>query len=244
MTSADTGRPTVIGREVWQPPLKRPEEAEAVKVKVTPIMHAHTFDLHAHALDMHAHPLDMHAHTLDMHAHDAHRRVVFIQAVYERFKSKHSEVLARYRAEVLSKMSESEKSAMSSALGALGLGLNFETCHVYYLPSFSPVETNYDLCYVRHGKTEGNTEPRVFQGFCDYWENQLNATGKQQAVDAAAKMESTLEVFRPDLILCSPLGRAIETGEAFFKNHPEIPCRIAYGAREQQFGSWDNIQLR
>lgn len=133
---------------------------------------------------------------------------------------------------------------MRSKLNALGLEIDFDACHVQYMKSFTPLEVDYDLCYVRHGKTEGNTEPRIFQGFCDYWENQLNETGKKQAVEAADKMEATLSQFRPDLILCSPLGRAIETGEAFFKKHPEIPCRVAYGAREQQFGCWDNMQLR
>eukprot|EP01053_Blabericola_migrator_P008273 Blabericola_migrator_1__8272@NODE_4292_length_1238_cov_1413_175064_g2652_i0_p1_GENE_NODE_4292_length_1238_cov_1413_175064_g2652_i0NODE_4292_length_1238_cov_1413_175064_g2652_i0_p1_ORF_typecomplete_len316_score64_42His_Phos_1/PF00300_22/6_7e03His_Phos_1/PF00300_22/6_7e23DUF2228/PF10228_9/0_11DUF2228/PF10228_9/1_4e03Lipase_3/PF01764_25/0_18Hydrolase_4/PF12146_8/4e03Hydrolase_4/PF12146_8/0_29Chlorophyllase2/PF12740_7/0_2PGAP1/PF07819_13/3_9e03PGAP1/PF07819_13/0_39PAFAH_p_II/PF03403_13/0_26_NODE_429 len=167
-----------------------------------------------------------------------------VKAVYERFASKHDVQLQRFKTEYLNKMSQAEKDKMTEALRKLGLVLNFDTCHVSYAPEFQPIQLDYDLCYVRHGKTEGNTEPRIFQGFCDYWENQLNATGKQQATEAAAKMEKTLSEFRPDLILCSPLGRAIETGEAFFKNHPEIPCRVHYGAREQQFGCWDNVQLR
>lgn len=166
-----------------------------------------------------------------------------VKKIYERFASKHEVQLKKYKTEVLNKMSEEEKNKLKSDLNKYGLDIDSE-CHVHYLSTFKPLETDYDLCYVRHGKTEGNTEPRIFQGYCDYWENQLNETGKQQAVDAAKKMESTLQTFKPDLILCSPLGRAIETGEAFYKGHPEIPCRVAEEAREQQFGCWDNMQLR
>eukprot|EP01055_Gregarina_sp_Pseudo9_P001422 Gregarina_sp_Pseudo_9__1421@NODE_1950_length_1236_cov_740_530493_g1807_i0_p1_GENE_NODE_1950_length_1236_cov_740_530493_g1807_i0NODE_1950_length_1236_cov_740_530493_g1807_i0_p1_ORF_typecomplete_len362_score67_73His_Phos_1/PF00300_22/8_6e03His_Phos_1/PF00300_22/8_5e24Lipase_3/PF01764_25/0_17ArmDNAbind_4/PF14657_6/1_7e04ArmDNAbind_4/PF14657_6/0_21_NODE_1950_length_1236_cov_740_530493_g1807_i01311087 len=167
-----------------------------------------------------------------------------VKAVYEQFASKHNVQLKKFKEEVLNKMPQAEKDRMTQGLKSLGLILNFDTCHVSYAPDFAPIALDYDLCYVRHGKTEGNTEPRIFQGFCDYWENQLNETGKKQAQEAAAKMEAAFNDFRPDLILCSPLGRAIETGEAFYKNHPEIPCRVHYGAREQQFGCWDNMQLR
>lgn len=167
-----------------------------------------------------------------------------VKSVYERFASKHDVQLKKFKETVLDKMSEVEKNKLKQALAKYGLNLNLNTCHVSYMDSFKPIELDYDVCYVRHGKTEGNTEPRIFQGYCDYWENQLNEVGKQQAVDAAKKMEETLKTFKPDLILCSPLGRAIETGEAFYKNHPKIPCRIANEAREQQFGSWDNMQLR
>ena len=46
----------------------------------------------------------------------------------------------------------------------------------------------YDLLYVRHGKTEGNTEPRVFQGYVDELSNTLNEVGLRQAQDAADKV--------------------------------------------------------
>eukprot|EP01054_Gregarina_sp_Poly1_P000861 Gregarina_sp_Poly_1__860@NODE_1205_length_4786_cov_414_183725_g825_i0_p2_GENE_NODE_1205_length_4786_cov_414_183725_g825_i0NODE_1205_length_4786_cov_414_183725_g825_i0_p2_ORF_typecomplete_len320_score59_71His_Phos_1/PF00300_22/2_7e02His_Phos_1/PF00300_22/4_7e23Lipase_3/PF01764_25/0_15His_Phos_2/PF00328_22/0_24Hydrolase_4/PF12146_8/4_7e03Hydrolase_4/PF12146_8/0_31Chlorophyllase/PF07224_11/0_43DUF3106/PF11304_8/0_2DUF3106/PF11304_8/1_6e03Esterase/PF00756_20/2_4e03Esterase/PF00756_20/3_7e03Esterase/ len=167
-----------------------------------------------------------------------------VKAVYERFAAMHDIQKKKFKEQVLDKMPQAEKDRMTTAMQQLGLKLDSETCHVSYAPDFTPLKLDYDLCYVRHGKTEGNTEPRIYQGFCDYWENQLNETGKRQALEAAAKMEQTLPQFTPDLILCSPLGRAIETGEAFFKNHREIPCRVHYGAREQQFGVWDNMQLR
>ena len=47
---------------------------------------------------------------------------------------------------------------------------------------------SYDLMYVRHGKTTGNTEPRVYQGYVDEPSNALNEVGLQQAEDAADKV--------------------------------------------------------
>jgi len=46
----------------------------------------------------------------------------------------------------------------------------------------------YDLMYVRHGKTTGNTEPRVFQGYVDEGTNALNEIGLGQAEEAADKV--------------------------------------------------------
>jgi len=46
----------------------------------------------------------------------------------------------------------------------------------------------YDLMYVRHGKTTGNTEPRVFQGYVDEPSNALNEIGLGQAEEAADKV--------------------------------------------------------
>ena len=47
---------------------------------------------------------------------------------------------------------------------------------------------SFDLMYVRHGKTTGNTEPRVYQGYVDEPSNALNEIGLQQAQDAADKV--------------------------------------------------------
>lgn len=164
---------------------------------------------------------------------------------YKEFAAHHDQQLEIFKRDYLSKYSAEQKEELKQKLAKLGLRLCFDSCHVYYDPAFKPIALDYDLCYVRHGKTEGNTEPRIFQGYCDYWENQLNDTGKAQAVEAAAKMESMAgDGFKPDVIFCSPLGRAIETGRAYFKSHPEIPVKVVEGAGEQQFGSWDNVQLR
>ena len=41
---------------------------------------------------------------------------------------------------------------------------------------------------MRHGKTTGNTEPRVYQGYCDEPANALNDIGLSQADEAADKV--------------------------------------------------------
>ena len=50
-----------------------------------------------------------------------------------------------------------------------------------------PVDTDApnDELYCRHGKTTGNTEPRVYQGYVDEPSNALNEIGLAQAEDAA-----------------------------------------------------------
>lgn len=165
-----------------------------------------------------------------------------VKAVYDHIASNVVKIRSKFYEENLPSFDPDKIQAM---LGQFGLKMNFGTFHVEYKSDFKPLELNYDICYIRHGKTEGNTEPRIFQGFCDYWENQLNETGKQQAIQAASQMEEKLRSdFRPDLIISSPLGRAVETCQAFYKYHPEIPMRIDDGAREQQFGCWDNKQVR
>lgn len=45
----------------------------------------------------------------------------------------------------------------------VGLNLNLNKGQLAYSEDFAPLGLNFDLCYVRHGKTEGNTEPRIFQ---------------------------------------------------------------------------------
>jgi len=77
----------------------------------------------------------------------------------------------------------------------LGLELDKTTGQIRYVKgpegsSFGGVETlSYSLMYVRHGKTEGNTEPRVFQGFVDEPSNHLNEIGLEQAESAADKVQ-------------------------------------------------------
>ena len=79
---------------------------------------------------------------------------------------------------------------------------------VSYAPDFRAPALDFELWYCRHGKTTGNTEPRVYQGYVDEPHNALNAVGTQQAEDAADKLEK-LGV-KPDLVVLSPLSRAAE----------------------------------
>jgi broad specificity phosphatase PhoE len=47
----------------------------------------------------------------------------------------------------------------------------------------------------------------------------------------------------PDMIILSPLHRAIDTGFHFFNNHNEIPRVVVPETAEMCFGSWDNIRV-
>ena len=64
------------------------------------------------------------------------------------------------------------------------------------------------LVLVRHGQTTHNAEGRL-SGRADVG---LTAEGHAQAASAAAAVRS---VGAPDLVVCSPLGRARTTADAF-----------------------------
>jgi len=98
--------------------------------------------------------------------------------------------------------------------------------------------------YVRHGKTTGNTEPRVYQGYVDEPSNALNEVGLGQAEDAADKLDALQ--LRPDLVVLSPLSRASETGKAYLKRHPELDAvtEVWESKHEMAFGSWDNAMVK
>jgi len=102
----------------------------------------------------------------------------------------------------------------------------------------------YDLLYVRHGKTTGNTEPRVYQGYVDEPSNALNEIGLGQAEEAADKLDALN--LSPDLVILSPLSRASETGKAYLKRHPELDkvTETWELKHEMAFGSWDNVMVK
>lgn len=47
----------------------------------------------------------------------------------------------------------------------------------------------------------------------------------------------------PDLVVLSPLSRAVETGRAFLKRRPESKTEIWEISHEMAFGDWDNLQV-
>lgn len=72
--------------------------------------------------------------------------------------------------------------ALVAAAAELGLELDLKEGHIAYASGVVPAPTLcFDLMYVRHGKTTGNTEPRVYQGYVDEPNNALNEVGLQQA---------------------------------------------------------------
>ena len=73
--------------------------------------------------------------------------------------------------------------ALMAAASAVGIRLDVAGGQISYAPDFEEkrVPLAFDLIYCRHGKTTGNTEPRVYQGFVDEPQNALNEIGLQQA---------------------------------------------------------------
>ena len=82
--------------------------------------------------------------------------------------------------------------ALTAAASAVGIHLDVAGGQISYAPDFEQkrVPLTFDLIYCRHGKTTGNTEPRVYQGFVDEAQNALNEIGLQQAEDAADAMDA------------------------------------------------------
>lgn len=128
----------------------------------------------------------------------------------------------------------------------LKIELDVDTGKIKYAKDFEPLHPQVEICYVRHGKTEGNTEPRVFQGMVDYPDNQLNEIGEEQAIEAAKKLEKMIsdnEWELPDLIVSSPLQRAQHTAKPFRDNHKDMPYNLLPEVAEMKFGSWDNVKV-
>lgn len=63
----------------------------------------------------------------------------------------------------LERLGQQGKDAIRTRCSNLGFDIDFETGQIQYSRNFQPLTVGYDLWYVRHGKTEGNTEPRVYQ---------------------------------------------------------------------------------
>ncbi|KAL3925610.1 MAG: hypothetical protein SGPRY_003606 [Prymnesium sp.] len=129
---------------------------------------------------------------------------------------------------------------------AMGLDLDLHGGQVSYAQGFEEklVPLCFSFLYCRHGKTTGNTEPRVYQGFVDEPQNALNQIGLDQAEEAADKLDALQ--LDPDLIVLSPLSRAAETGLAYVRRHPELEERVEYwdDAAEMRFGAWDNVMVK
>merc|ERR1719421_2021804 len=127
---------------------------------------------------------------------------------------------------------------------ALGLTLDVASGTISYSSTFKAPSLPFELWYCRHGKTTGNTEPRVYQGYVDEPSNALNEIGLKQAQDAADLFDGLN--LDPELIVLSPLSRAAETGLAYVRRHPELQAKVEYweDAAEMRFGAWDNVMVK
>mmetsp|Transcript_21961 Transcript_21961/g.69121 ORF Transcript_21961/g.69121 Transcript_21961/m.69121 type:complete len:323 (-) Transcript_21961:498-1466(-) len=139
---------------------------------------------------------------------------------------------------------EVDTEGLVAAAAAQGCTLDVRAGHLAYAPDFQPVPLCFDFMYCRHGKTMGNTEPRVFQGYVDESNNFLTDVGLEQAEEAADKLDA-LGV-SPALVVLSPLSRASETGMAWVRRHPEMEkvTETWEEAAEMRFGSWDNMMVK
>ena len=88
--------------------------------------------------------------------------------------------------------------------------------------------------FLRHGQTDWNLQGR-FQGLADI---QLNATGVQQARDAADRL-APLPI---DQIVSSPLIRALKTA-ATVAERISLPVHIDRQLAERSFGSFDGLVI-
>lgn len=134
--------------------------------------------------------------------------------------------------------------ALEAKAAALGLTLDVAGGQIAYADDFEVMPLCFDFVYCRHGKTTGNTEPRVYQGYVDEPSNALNEIGLKQAQDAADLFDGLK--LDPDLIVFSPLSRASETGLAYVRRHPELEAKVEYweDAAEMRFGKWDNKMVK
>jgi hypothetical protein len=122
--------------------------------------------------------------------------------------------LPRQQAAYAKWMASIDGPKLVATTASLGLDLDLEGGQVSYAADFESkrVPLCFDFVYCRHGKTTGNTEPRVYQGYVDEPSNALNEIGLAQAQEAADKLDALS--LDPDLIVLSPLSRAAETGLA------------------------------
>ena len=120
---------------------------------------------------------------------------VDLETRYAAIKSAQPQQQAKY-AEWL-KSGAVDTAALSAACDKLGLVLDADGGQISYKDGPASARFGggagggklfYDLMYVRHGKTTGNTEPRVFQGYVDEETNALNEIGLGQAEEAADKV--------------------------------------------------------
>jgi len=95
------------------------------------------------------------------------------------------------------------------------------------------------LVMMRHGQTDWNAEGRL-QGQVDI---PLNATGRQQARDAIAEIHALgLEAGGWDMVVSSPLGRAVETARIIADGLALPIGETDAGLLERSFGTAEGVE--
>lgn len=105
-----------------------------------------------------------------------------------------------------------------------------------------PLALAHRLYLVRHGETDWNREGRL-QGGQDI---PLNALGRRQAAQAAAKLRALVADFEPLDFIVSPMGRARETMD-ILRSELGLPVEghvVEERLRELTFGLWEGFTWR
>lgn len=89
------------------------------------------------------------------------------------------------------------------------------------------------ILLIRHGETAWNAVRRL-QGHTDI---PLNEEGERQA-QALARALAREPL---DAIVCSDLGRALQTAQAVAVHHPHIPLHTDPGLRERGYGAFEGL---
>lgn len=170
---------------------------------------------------------------------------VVLEERYAAIASKRDVQFAKYT-EWVSGLSDVERKSIVEGGSSLGIDVDVASGHIRTSSDFEAKRPRlcFDLVYCRHGKTGGNTEPRVYQGFVDEPMNALNDVGKGQAQVAAERMRD-LQI-KVDLIIMSPLARAKSTGQAFVDLCPDLVEKVEVwdDTAEMHFGEWDNKMVK
>ncbi len=105
-----------------------------------------------------------------------------------------------------------------------------------------PIALPYRLFLVRHGETDWNREGRL-QGAQDI---PLNALGREQAAEAAARLRGLVHGYAGLDFVCSPMQRAQETMQILRRQLglPAAAYRIEERLRELTFGEWEGFTWR
>lgn len=99
------------------------------------------------------------------------------------------------------------------------------------------------LIFVRHGET-ADTQAHVFAGG-SVLGPELCEEGKKQAQRAAALVLASKEIWsveEPDIVYCSPMKRAYETG-TIIANRLGLQAEVDDRIRECEFGEWEGISV-
>ena len=118
----------------------------------------------------------------------------------------------------------------AEAARAAGTAADARTTGTGWMPR--PTRTPTTLLLLRHGETPLSVEKR-FSGVGD---PVLTATGLAQAEAAAARLSH--EPYRIDVIVSSPLKRALQTAEAVAAA-TGVKVVVDEGLRETDFGAWE-----